>query len=402
MADHPNGPTDGDNLFLTAQQAAEILQVSVDTLYSYISRKKIRTQKLPGSRQRLYWREDIDRVKAGLWKRSSPSKDAPRDTSITLLTPSAHYYRGRNAIELSRTFTLEQTAALLWECAEGEAFGPQVAYVPPELGDLSKLLSSSSSTDKAIALLPFLEHANPKAYDMSHAGMCRTGADVMRWYCAILADAPEPTSEPLHLQIAASVDASRQAADLIRRTLVLSADYSLGAGTFAVRAVASTGVSSYRSVLAGLALTSGKRSRLGMAVAVSRFLLELGQSGDPRQMVIQRLREGTTVLGFDSPPPYETHDPRAHELLARIEDMFGDHVLVRNVRAAAAVMAEVKGIGPSFVLANVLLSLLIGLDSTKVLYILGRCAGWIAHSIEQYQEGEMFAPAVLYKGNLPT
>src|ERR1700722_8319588 len=53
---------DPDSEYLSAHEAAQALGVSVQTLYVYVGRKGIRSQPVPGSRQRRYWKPDIKRV----------------------------------------------------------------------------------------------------------------------------------------------------------------------------------------------------------------------------------------------------------------------------------------------------------------------------------------------------
>ena len=52
-----------DDRYFTAAEAAEALGVSISTLYVYVGRKGIRSQAVPGSKQRRYWRPDIERLR---------------------------------------------------------------------------------------------------------------------------------------------------------------------------------------------------------------------------------------------------------------------------------------------------------------------------------------------------
>ncbi len=54
-----------DDLYVSAEAAAEMLSVSLPTLYAYVSRKKIRSQPVPGTRRSRYWRADIERIAGG-------------------------------------------------------------------------------------------------------------------------------------------------------------------------------------------------------------------------------------------------------------------------------------------------------------------------------------------------
>ena len=391
----------GMELYISAAEAAAELGVSVQTLYTYVSRKQIRSQKLEGTRERRYWKPDIERVKGGERLTGGTFSGLKQDTDITLVTSEGPFYRGESGIKLSDTYSLEQLAAHLWQIAETEAFSDCLPVAPPELNDLAPILKNASSTDKAIALLPFLESANPRAFDFSHRGMCRSGADVLRWYAAILTDRDTPSADPLHIQIGSYINGGPEIADLVRRLLVLSADHGFRAGAYAVRAVASTGVSPYRAVLAGFAITRGRRTHFGRIDGIKRMLDELSESPDPKSVIIRRLQEGEQLPGFDTLSPYVDGDPRAYKLLGDLENVFGDHKLFIKASETFAFVKGGMGMHPSFALVNGLLNHLVGLPEGKVLYILGRCAGWVAHSIEQYQAGSIEPPAANYRGSLP-
>lgn len=392
-----------DNLYISAEEAAAELGVSVNTLYAYVSRKGIRSRKTPGERKRHYWRPDIERVKNGAAPATTSMFDVKQQTQISLLTPAGHYYRGVSALKLADTYTLEQTAAMLWEVDEKVAFGGRKPRTIPEFKTIAyDLMASASTTDKAIALLPMLEHANPQAFDLTHEGLCRTGADVMRWYAALLTGADHVSTEPLHKQVAASLKLSAKEADLLRRLLVLSADHGFAYGTAAVRAIASTGVSPYRSLIAGLAIITGRRSRSGRLEGTGRFLQELlGSQEKVQNIIVRRLREGDLIPGFDAADIYATGDPRAAQLIQTMKGIYGSEKEFKKVLETIQFVHDLNGSHPSFAFAQAVITRRLGVPSTSVLYILGRCAGWIAHAIEQYQAGEISRSAVDYTGALP-
>ncbi len=389
-----------DQLYITAEDAAARLGVTVTTLYAYVGRKNIRSQKVPGSRQRRYWLPDVERAAKG-GSRGAGAPGLSTTTDITLLTPDGPYYRGRSVLDLADHASLEQVASLLWEVEEAEAFCGRTAATPRLWTRLRQDLAQETTTDTAIAMLPLLEHSNPRAYDLSRLGMARSGAEIMRCYAAILTGEPEPQAAPLHQQIASAFGDTPEATDLIRRLLVLSADHGFGAGTHAVRAVASTGVSPYRSILAGLAIVTGRRSLFGRTDGISRLIAELVESADPKAVVIRRLHEGEEIPGFRSPAPYVNGDPRAANLLRSFETFRGDDIGFQRVKAALEVMEEAFGASPGFAFVNTLVGRALGLRRTHVLYVLGRCAGWTAHAIEQYEAGEVERPQSIYLGSLP-
>src|SRR5712691_2014764 len=107
-------------MLLTAEEAAARLGIKRETLYAYVSRGRLRSVAVPGSRERHYLPGDIDALRA---IRGAPAA-APQpageavmptlDSAICLIEDGRLYYRGQDAIRLSDTATLEDIALLLW------------------------------------------------------------------------------------------------------------------------------------------------------------------------------------------------------------------------------------------------------------------------------------------------
>lgn len=112
--------------WITAAEALSILSVRPQTLYANVSRGKIRAQPdSKDSRRSLYHREDVMRMA----KRTNGRRtveviaaqaiewgDPVLPSAISTVVDGRLWYRGRDAVELSRTASLEDAAALLWEC----------------------------------------------------------------------------------------------------------------------------------------------------------------------------------------------------------------------------------------------------------------------------------------------
>jgi citrate synthase len=390
-----------DDLYVSAEAAAAMLGVNLPTLYAYVSRKKIRSQSVPGTRRNRYWRADIERVAGG---GEAPVAERPgglrRETDITLITEQGPHYRGESAVRLSETRSVEDVAALLWQADRSTVFTGALPSPPAQLPEMLRLLSGTSAADRATALFPFIEVANPRAYDLTRDGMCQTGVDVIRWLAAFLIKAHSPSSDPLHVSVARGLGASEDMADLIRRVMVLSADHGFEPGTYAVRAVASTGVTPYRSVLTGLSVSMGRRTKIGRHEGLARLLNEVANSREPQDPVIRRMREGEEILGFGS-NLYKNGDPRARAVLQRMNEILADDADFGKLRRAIAVVRDAKGLEPDFALTNVYLARRLGMDGKDSLFILGRAVGWIAHSIEQYEVGGVIREPAMYTGPLP-
>jgi citrate synthase len=188
-------------LYLTAEEAARELGVSVTTLYAYVSRKQIRTQKAPGSRTRRYWREDIERLK-GASGAGGEDLLAPRST-ITLITETDLFYRGRNVVELAETETLEAVCELLWNAPQEATFGAASLRTNETYRRIAAVLEGAPVHDRAVTLIPLLEQSNPRAFDLTHLGYARTGAELMRWFASCAVSScwrPITSSIPAHMR----------------------------------------------------------------------------------------------------------------------------------------------------------------------------------------------------------
>jgi citrate synthase len=387
--------------YLSAKEAARMLGVSVRTLYVYVSRKGIRSKPIRGSRKRRYWKLDIDRILRG--ESSAPSKITPvaTDSEITLISESGLFYRGQKATDLAEHATLETTAALLWGVLEEDVFGSVPPMVPAMFSRMHRLLARESDINRATAFLPLFEEANPKAYDVSPLGMGRTGADVLRTIAALATGFGKPTAEPIHKLIARHIGANPVQTELIRRQLVLAADHGFQSGAVAVRALASTGVTLWGSIIAGLSVTLGCRTRLSGWGAVSRLLAEIVTSATPTQPIIGRIRAGETVPGFHA-PLYANGDPRARALLDFCATALAWDPAYQRLTEALKVAKSVQNLEPNFALAFLFVDSKTGLPPGRSLFHVGRCAGWIAHAIEQFRAGEPQRVLGVYKGELPS
>src|SRR6202030_2262223 len=95
------GPVRSEGLYTSATEAAGALGVSIPTLYAYVSRGFIRSQGVAGSRNRRYWKVDIERLKGRRIPdehgREPPAageetRGLDNETKITLLTHRGLYY----------------------------------------------------------------------------------------------------------------------------------------------------------------------------------------------------------------------------------------------------------------------------------------------------------------------
>jgi citrate synthase len=202
-------------------------------------------------------------------------------------------------------------------------------------------------------------------------------------------------SAPLHARLALYLGRP-DAAEALRRAVVLLAEHELNASTFAARVAVSTGASLSAGTLAGVAALSGPRHGLA-ASAIAALAMDIGaDSGAAEDALLDWLSEGRAVPGFGH-RLYPLGDPRAAELLA--------HIAVPPDFAAFATVAEgVTGERPNvdFALAALTAAFGLPISAPMTIFTLARTVGWLAHMLEQASAGTLIRPRARYTGQTVT
>jgi citrate synthase len=391
-------------MLLTARQTADRLGVKLDTLYAYVSRGRLRSVMVPGTRERRYRSEDVEALlDARSGARQPPNSDPEAlmpviGSSICLIENGRFYYRGQDAVRLAESATLEEIARLLWLEEAG-----------PELSDASAPTRSRSAEpssgliERCQIRLGQLGDEDFPALDLTRPQVIRTGRRILRELAACVAHAsPLPASPlpaPIHRQLAAAWKLREEGADLLRRCLVLIADHELNPSTFVARCVASTGASPYAVVLAALSALSGSRHG-GETARAEGLFRELIEAQDPIAVMTPRLVRGDRLPGFGQ-LLYPEGDPRAIAILAALAQAAPQvHTLAET---AAEIGLRLTGRHPNvdFALAAAATGLGLPRNAALGLFIVGRTVGWIAHATEQYESGILIRPRARYLGPRP-
>jgi citrate synthase len=401
--------------YLTAQEAARELGISLPTLYAYVSRGLIHSEAAGGSkRTRRYWAEDVQKLKERQEQRRDPAKavetalhwGAPvLESAITLLANDRLYYRGYDALELATQRPVEQVAALIWtgelDSANSALFGQAGEALPPEGQAVRPLLVSLSPVEAFQAMLPLAAVDDLAAYDLRPAAVAQTGARILRLLTTLAGgDAPPGQSIAQTLQQGWTPH-NAQAAALLNAALILCADHELNVSSFTARCVASAGSTPYQVVLAGLAALQGiKHGRVTERVEL--FWREAGTPEGVRSTLANYLKRGETIPGFGH-PLYPQGDPRGRLLLELTTAAYRELPTVKLAQAIAAETFELIGEYPTIDFGLVALAQALALPGGRAitLFALGRTIGWIGHAIEQYQLDRIIRPRAQYKGRQP-
>ncbi len=208
------------------------------------------------------------------------------------------------------------------------------------------------------------------------------------------------------LQLRGAAPAERDA-EILDSCLVLHADHTMNASTFAARVCAATLSDMHSAVVAALGTLKGPLHG-GANEQVMRGLEAIrGQAGaDPvaavRDAVQDRLAAGEKIMGFGH-RVYKTEDPRAthlREMSAELATRSGDDTYYRMSRAMEETVFAEKGLYPNvdFYAATVYHYLDIPTDLFTPVFSVSRMAGWTAHVMEQHADNRLIRPDSEYIG----
>lgn len=384
--------------WLTAEEALKVLGLRPQTLYANVSRRRIRARPDPkDSRRSLYHEADVRkaaRSRSGTRKAEKVAAGAIEwgdpilPSAICTVAGGRLWYRGQDAVGLSETRTLEEIAALLWEAPAVTSTGV-VRRMSGRRSGRSRQEMSASKPALARMFTVIAERAgqDPPSHGRSVAVLRNEALQVVG---TLAGSTVGPSRDaPLHARLAATWR-REQAADAVRRALVLLADHELNASTFAVRVTVSTGASLASGVLAGLATLSGPLH--GRAAAGVVELTRTGRQRGMRTAVGEWLTYGRALSGFGH-PLYPEGDVRAEALLRA----FAIPPEYQQLRAA---VDELAGERPNidFALAAMTACFRLPPDAPLVLFALARSIGWLAHAMEQASAGHLIRPRARYVG----
>jgi citrate synthase len=406
-----------------AKQAMQMLGVRAQTLYAYVSRGWIRSIRQPGRRDRLYLREDIERMGSRSLARAGHGPVAASamhhgepiiPTSITEITPHGPRYRGHLAVDLARRrVPFESVAELLWSGALPET--PVRWPVGRPSNELKRLLSSLGTAQVSDRLIEIF------AIVTLHLGLGRgtvaervQGGQTLQAAQQIITTLvgcmglamPQPRHAPMRsgqtvaegLMHALGVTPSDEHHEAVETMLTLLADNELSPGTFAVRIGASSGGTLHSCIAAGLCASSGLQVAR-VFDRVDEFLHGATSKAALLKRAAALQARGTAVPGFVH-PLYPRGDARAQLLLEFVAARRPHSRELDAVHGFAEEMQRVTGLPPRHELPMVALARAMGMprQTPSALFVLGRIAGWVAHAQEQRQSGQMLRPRAKFVG----
>lgn len=389
--------------YYSAKEAADILNVSKNTLYAYVSRGLLHSEATPGSkRMRRYPAHDVDALalKSEIYKAPEQALGkatdwgAPiLDSAITYIDEDRFFYRGIPALELAQKSSFESTLRTLWDLPPMPGWAIE-SHLRDEVDRWLKERSKGNNLfGLFLSLLGFLGQKDIEVFTFASEGTCRAGVGIIDGFVRLLSGRWMKTPCAEHL--AATWNLPMAATGLINSALVLMADHDLNTASFTARCTASTGCTPYAAVAAAVYSFLGRRHG-GNNERIAGLLDEADGKGSLYEVIESRIRRGEVLPGFGH--RLYSKDPRAEFLLQRMPDTRG---YIREAFGAAETLTAVEFPTADFALVVFEREFNLPPKSGMHLFLLGRLAGLIAHIMEQYAQNKPIRPRSRYVGVLP-
>lgn len=336
-------------------------------------------------------------------------------------------YRGYLAKDLAGKISFEEVVFLLLyeklpsqdELADFKARLAAERPVPPEIiAALKTRPKDALPMDILQSSVAMLAHHDSDTREHSSEAAHRMGIKLIAKFPTIVAawdrirngkEPLEPNSDLGHaanfLYMLNGTVPDDELAGFFDDCLILHAEHSFNASTFAAREVASTRAHMYAAVAAGVGSLSGELHG-GANTRVMEMLLEIGSVDKVEEYVTNLLDTGGIIMGLGH-AVYQTDDPRAH-ILAPMSKIMGERTGETKWYEMSKLLEE-KGkeafkrkkgrdiyVNVDFYSASLYYYMGIASDLFTPIFAIARISGWAAHVIEEQFGGAAPKP-VLYR-----
>ncbi|MGD9226472.1 MAG: citrate/2-methylcitrate synthase [Desulfobacterales bacterium] len=336
-------------------------------------------------------------------------------------------YRGYLIQDLANKASFEEVAYLLLfeklpNTAELKAFKDQLAaerdLAPEVIAALKTRPKKAQAMDILQAGVSMLAHHDPDVADQTMEAALRMAIRLIAKFPTIVAtwdrirNDKEPVKPSSKLDHAANFlymlkgeEPDAEEGRVMDTCLVLHAEHSFNASTFAAREVASTRAHMYAAVAAAVGSLSGELHG-GANVRVMEMLSEIGSLDKVEAYVNQQFDAGRKIFGLGH-AVYDTDDPRAH-ILAPMSKAMGERsgdtkwyeMSQLLEKTGKAEFKKRKGqdiyVNVDFYSASLYYAMGIPMDLFTPVFAISRISGWSAHVIEEYFAGAAPKP-MLYR-----
>ncbi|WP_040811143.1 bifunctional 2-methylcitrate synthase/citrate synthase [Nocardia concava] len=187
-------------------------------------------------------------------------------------------------------------------------------------------------------------------------------------------------------------------------SLILYAEHSFNASTFAARVVTSTESDMYSAVTAAIGALKG-RLHGGANEAVMHTMLEIGDPAQARKWLREKLSRKEKVMGFGH-RVYKRGDSRVPTMKSALEDIVavtGGTQWLAMYTELESQMLESTALKPNLDFPTGPAYYLLGfdIDMFTPIFVMSRITGWTAHILEQSASNTLIRPLSEYVGVPP-
>ncbi len=391
--------------WMTSEAAVQRLGVKPETLYAYVSRGVVQSERIPGSRRSRFSRADVERLAAR--QRGGGGRagglEVLIETDLTMLDPEGVLaYRGWDVVDAVADATFEEVASWLWHGTRDRVRFAAPPAMIETAGRVGEALEAQPVMDRLRAAIAAVRATDPFRDDRRPEAVAGAGRAIVSTLIETLPRVG-PTA-PANASIAARLWPRLSArppkprlVKLLDATLVLLADHEMAASTLAARIAASTWADPYLVELAGLATLGGPLH--GAASSATRELMREAVASSPAEAIGARLRDNQLIPGFGH-RVYKTHDPRAVillDLLAAIRRDPVEEELLLIMQERGLPFPNIDFAIASFAERYEMID-----NAGEVIFAVARTVGWLAHAIEEYRYRLRFRPRAVYTGEAVT
>ncbi len=332
-------------------------------------------------------------------------------------------YCGYDIRDLAERASFEEVVYLLWngklpKRAELEQLKQQFAEnasVPPQIIDLLKSLPPAQHPMEALrTAVSALSLYDPESEDMSQEANQRKALRLTAQMATIVAayarlregkEAIPPDASLSHaanfLYMLKGERPEKEETRWFDIALILHADHSFNASTFAARVTASTLSDMHSAITSAIGTLKGPLHG-GANERVMRMLLEIDTLDKAEGYVRNLLAHRQKIMGFGH-RVYHTKDPRATILRKMSEELGrrrGQPKWFVISQAIEDIVLREKNINANvdFFSASSYYVLGIPVDLYTLIFAVSRIAGWTAHVLEQYAHNKLIRPLAEYVG----
>lgn len=188
------------------------------------------------------------------------------------------------------------------------------------------------------------------------------------------------------------------------QSLILHAEHTMNASTFATLVVASTLADPYTVFSSALGSLSGPLHG-GANEQVIKMLHEIGSPEKAHAYLDAKMEQKEKIPGFGH-RVYKTYDPRAIELEKLLQQLIaikGEtklYAVAKEVERICVERMQHKGIYPNVDFYSGVIYHILGIptDMYTSLFAMSRISGWLAHWIEYIKDNKLFRPTQIYIG----